>query len=409
MSTEDAKTTVAIVGGGPAGMMLGFLLARSGIKVTVLEKHADFLRDFRGDTVHPSTLEIMSELDLLKDFLKLPHEKLSALEAQVGNSRVKVADFSYLQTKCKFVAFVPQWDFLNFMASRAQQFPDFNLRLQTEVTGLIQDNDRVTGVIAKTPEGDELHLHADLVIGADGRNSVVRACAGLEVQDVGAPMDVLWMRISRTPKDPPQTLGRIGAGSFFVLLNRGEYHQCAFLIPKGTFDKYKEEGLDAFHQRIIKAAPFLSDRVHEIQSWDDIKLLTVKIDWLTKWYKPGLLCIGDSAHAMSPVGGVGINLAIQDAVAAANILYEPLKRGSCTEDDLKRVQTRRSYPTRMTQRLQVAIQDNVITPTLESSVEPTLPWLAHSLSFFPKLRKIPATLIGVGLRPEHVEIPVRRG
>jgi 2-polyprenyl-6-methoxyphenol hydroxylase-like FAD-dependent oxidoreductase len=388
-------------------MMCGYLLARAGIDVIVIEKHGDFLRDFRGDTVHPSTLELIYELGLLSAFLRLPHQEVSKLGAQIGTRFITLADFSYLPTKCKFLAFMPQWDFLDFLADKAKQLKSFSLRMNTEAIRLREHGERVIGVVAKTADG-ELSIMADLVIAADGRNSIMRQSAKLEVEDIGAPIDVLWMRLSRKKSDPPQTFGRVDTGVFFIMLNREQYWQCGFLIPKDTLEKYKEEGMENFRERIAKIAPFTSNRVNELKSWDDIKLLTVKIDRLKKWYRNGFLCIGDAAHAMSPVGGVGINLAIQDAVAAANILYAPLLRGSCSEEDLKSVQQRRMRPTRMTQRLQVAIQNRVIKPTLEGVLAPSVPWIGRLINGVPLLRGIPAATIGIGFRAEHIHTPDAR-
>ena len=362
---EQISVTCAIAGGGPAGMMLGFLLARSGISTLVLEKHADFLRDFRGDTIHPSTLEVMHELGLLDEFLKRPHQELRQVKAEVGDTPVQLADFSRLPTRCKFVAFMPQWDFLNFLADHGRHNPSFQLRMETEVTGIIEQDGRVIGLHAKSNQG-ELDIHADLSVAADGRHSVVRTKAGLEVLNLGAPMDVLWMRVSRKPDDPGQAFGRVDAGRFLILFDRGDYWQCAFVIPKGSFAELREKGLASLRDEIVQLAPYLRDRVEELHDWDDIKLLTVAVDRLRQWYRPGLLCIGDAAHAMSPVGGVGINLAIQDAVATANILTPALARNRISIDDLKRVQQRRELPTRLTQNAQIFIQNRVIRRILGS-------------------------------------------
>ena len=396
-------TQCCVVGGGPAGMMLGFLLARAGIDVIVLEKHADFLRDFRGDTIHPSTLEVMHELGVLEDFLQRPHQEVRSLGAQIGDISLQVADFTHLPTRCRFLALMPQWDFLNFIEEQAKRYPGFRLEMETEATALIEDGGRVTGVLAETPQGS-LAVRADLVVGADGRPSTVREKAGLERVDLGAPMDVLWMRLSRRPSDPEQTLGRVGAGRFLVMLNRGDYWQCAFVIPKGGFDQIRQRGLADFRAEIARLAPYLGDRVGELAGWPDIKLLTVAVDRLRVWHRPGLLCIGDAAHAMSPVGGVGINLAIQDAVAAANILAPRLLKGGVTEDDLQRVQRRREFPTRATQQLQVFIQNRVIGQVLQSSAEPSPPLLLRLLEWWPRLQRIPARLVGLGFRPEHVRL-----
>jgi 2-polyprenyl-6-methoxyphenol hydroxylase-like FAD-dependent oxidoreductase len=382
-------------------MMLGLLLARQGVEVLVLEKHADFLRDFRGDTIHPSTLEVMHELGLLDEFLARPHQRTQTVSLVVGGVPLKLGDFSHLPTRCKFIAFMPQWEFLDFLADHAREYPHFQLRMQAEVTDLIQEQGRVTGVRVSTPEGP-LEVKADLLVAADGRRSVVREKAGLEVLNIGAPMDVLWMRVSKHPGDPSQLLGRIEAGQMLVMIDRGDYWQCAYLIAKGSLERLKQEGLPAFHAKLARVAPFLADRLEELKSWEDIKLLTVAVDRLKQWYRPGLLCIGDAAHAMSPAGGVGINLAIQDAVATANILGPLLKRGSVDVEQLDLVQRRREWPTRMTQRLQVLLQNRLITPVLNST-QPVSPprlirWLAQRALF----RRIPARLVGIGFRPEHV-------
>jgi 2-polyprenyl-6-methoxyphenol hydroxylase-like FAD-dependent oxidoreductase len=383
-------------------MMLGFLLARAGVDVLLLEKHADFLRDFRGDTIHPSTLELMHELGLLEEFLKCPHDEVRQIAAVVGQVEVPVADFSDLPTTCKFLAFMPQWDFLNFLAEKAQRYPTFHLKMQAEVTGLIEKNGRTIGVQFQTPEGRQ-EVHADLVVGADGRHSLVREHAGLQVKNIGAPMDVLWMRLSRRPTDPPQALGRFERGNILILLARGEYWQCGFVIPKGMFDWIQKKGIAVFRERLAGIAPFLRERVNELREWDDIKLLTVVVNRLRLWWKPGLLCIGDAAHAMSPIGGVGINLAIQDAVAAANRLAEPLRTKRLSAHDLLRVQRRRIWPTRWTQGLQVIAQNQIIRRVFILTENPPLPILLKALRRWPYLRRFPARLIGMGFRPEHVQ------
>ncbi|HUW73678.1 MAG TPA: FAD-dependent oxidoreductase [Methyloceanibacter sp.] len=403
-AAETIATRCCIAGGGPAGMMLGYLLARAGVDVLVLEKHADFLRDFRGDTIHPSTLEIMGELGLLDAFLTRPHQEVRQLAAQIGEERMTLADFTHLPTRCRFVAFMPQWDFLDFLAEQAKRYPSFSLKMQAEITGLLKDGDRVTGLRAKTPEGS-LEVHADLVVGADGRHSVVRDLAGLEVEDLGAPMDVLWLRLSKRPDDGTQTLGRIEAGRFFIMLDRGDYWQCAFVIPKGGYEELRRRGLEAFRDEIAKLNPALANRMQEIASWDDVKLLTVRVDRLKRWYAPGVLCIGDAAHAMSPVGGVGINLAVQDAVAAANILARPLRQGAVSVALLRQVQERRQLPARLTQALQVFIQKRVISAVLSLRTRPRAPLVAKLLNRLPWLRRIPARVVGMGFRPEHVESP----
>jgi 2-polyprenyl-6-methoxyphenol hydroxylase-like FAD-dependent oxidoreductase len=383
-------------------MMLGYLLARAGVDVYVLEKHADFLRDFRGDTIHPSTLQVMHELGILDDFLKLPHQEIRELGGQVGNNTLTIADFTHVPSHCRFLALMPQWDFLDFIAKQAARHPTFHLKMQAEVTQLINENGRVTGVLAKTPDGN-LRIHAALTVGADGRHSVVRERAGLEVIDLGAPMDVLWMRLSRRPDDPGQTFGHIEAGRMLVMLNREDYWQCAYVIPKGTGEEIRQRGLAPFREDIVMLSPFLRDRVEELRDWNQISLLTVAVDRLSCWSAPGLLCIGDAAHAMSPIGGVGINLAIQDAVAAANILGETLLEGTPTEDEVEAVQKRREFPTRATQRLQIFIQDRIIKRALGSTKPLELPWLLKLLERWPFLRRIPARVVGIGFRPEHVK------
>jgi 2-polyprenyl-6-methoxyphenol hydroxylase-like FAD-dependent oxidoreductase len=402
--TETITTRCAIAGGGPAGMMLGFLLARAGIDVVVLEKHADFLRDFRGDTIHPSTLQIMYELGLLGEFLKRPHQEVRELKGQIGDETVVIGDFRYLPTHCNFIALMPQWDFLNFLAEHARRYRGFHLRMQARATDLIVEDERVVGVRAETPDGP-LEIRADLVVGADGRHSDIRERAGLEVEDFGAPMDVLWLRLSKRPEDSQQTLGRIQAGVVFVMLDRGDYWQCAYVIPKGGYDKMRAAGLEAFRAAIVALNRALADRVREIASWDDVKFLTVSVDRLKRWARPGLLCVGDAAHAMSPIGGVGINLAIQDAVAAANILWEKLRTGPVPLEILKKVQERREWPTRATQRLQLFIQDRVISNVLARKTTPRPPLVVKLLQWFPPLRRIPARVLGMGFRPEHVHTP----
>jgi 2-polyprenyl-6-methoxyphenol hydroxylase-like FAD-dependent oxidoreductase len=397
----EIATRCCIVGGGPAGMMLGFLLARAGIDVAVLEKHADFLRDFRGDTVHPSTLQVMHELGLLDAFFQRPHSEVRTLAAQIGDELFQVADFSHLPTKAKFIAFMPQWDFLDFLAEQAKRFPAFRLLMQTEATGLVRDEDRVVGVTARGPDGKQ-EVRAELVVACDGRHSTIRDAAEFKVWERGAPMDVLWLRLSRRPTDPGQTLGRIEAGRVFIMLDRNDYWQCAYVIAKGGIDEVHARGLPAFRAEIARLAPYLGDRVDELATWDDVKLLTVAVNRIDTWSRPGLLCIGDAAHAMSPVGGVGINLAIQDAVAAANILVPRLRHGHATPADLVAVQRRRERPTRLTQALQVAIQNRVISRTLTRQTTPKAPLALRLLGWLPQLRRLPARLIGMGFQPEHI-------
>jgi 2-polyprenyl-6-methoxyphenol hydroxylase-like FAD-dependent oxidoreductase len=404
MTDREVSTHCCIAGGGPAGMMLGLLLARAGVPVLVLEKHADFLRDFRGDTIHPSTLEIMHELGLLEEFLRRPHQEARTLGAQIGEDFLEVADFTHLPTRCRFIALMPQWDFLDFIAEHGRRYPAFQLRTRADVTGLIEAGGRVVGVRAETPEGS-LAVRADLVVGADGRHSTVREKAGLDIDDLGAPMDVLWMRVSRHPDDPGQTLGRIDAGRILVMINREDYWQCAFVIAKGGFDEIKERGLPAFRAEIGRLAPYLRERTAELADWSDVKLLSVAVDRLRVWHRPGLLCIGDAAHAMSPIGGVGINLAIQDAVAAANILAPPLLKRTVSEEDLRAVQRRREFPTRAMQRLQVFVQNRVIGRVLQSRGKSSPPLVVRLFGRWPFLRRLPARLIGLGFRPEHVKSP----
>jgi 2-polyprenyl-6-methoxyphenol hydroxylase-like FAD-dependent oxidoreductase len=390
-----------VAGGGPAGMMLGLLLARAGVQVVVLEKHADFLRDFRGDTIHPSTLEIIYELGMLDEFLARPHQEIRQLAGRVAGETVPIADFTHLPTHCRFLALMPQWDFLDFLAEHARRLPTFELRTQAEVSGLIDEGGRIAGVSVQTP-GGPMEIRADLVVGADGRHSVVRERAGLQVDSFGAPIDVLWMRMTKRVDDPTQTFGYIEAGHVLVMLDRGDYWQCAFVIAKGGIDEIRQRGLEAFRATLAAIVPFMRDRVGELHDWSDIKLLTVLVDRLRRWYRPGLLCIGDAAHAMSPIGGVGINLAIQDAVAAANVLAGPLGKRTCTERDLARVQKRRELPTRLTQRAQLIVQSRFLTRVLAGQAPQQLPWPLKLLRRFPMLRRIPARLVGVGVRPEHV-------
>ena len=398
---NSIKTTCCIAGGGPAGMMLGFLLARAGVPVVVLEKHKDFLRDFRGDTVHPSTLELMHELGLLDEFLKLPHSTVHEFALQIGADHLVVGHFEHLPVHCKFIALMPQWDFLNFMADHAKRYPSFDLRMLSEATDLIHDGDRVAGLRARTPDG-EIEIHADLTVACDGRRSILRERAGLSVENLGAPMDVMWFRVSRHDGDPGDAAAHVESGRMLVMLNRNDYWQCAYIIPKGTANEVERAGLDRFRASVREMAPFLQDRVDEIDSWDKVKLLTVEVDRLRRWYQPGLLCIGDAAHAMSPVGGVGINLAVQDAVAAANILAEPLRRGTASIRTLARVQRRREFPTRVTQRVQILMQNRLIGPALAGKAERPKAPLFMKLMQWPLLQRIPARMLAFGVRPEHI-------
>ncbi len=394
-------TTVCIAGGGPAGVMLGYLLARAGVDVTVLEKHADFFRDFRGDTIHPSTLQLMHELGVLDEFLKLPHQKAPKIGARFGDLDFTFADFSHLPTVAKYIAFMPQWDFLNFLAERGRRYPHFRLVMNAEATGLIWDGDRIAGVTARTPDGP-METRARLTVACDGRNSILREKAALDIDELGAPMDVLWFALSRKPSDAAETMGVFAAGRIFVLIDRGHYWQCAFVIPKGSMDETRAQGIEAFRNEIARVEPMLADRVGELDAWDKVHLLTVAVNRVRKWHRPGFLCIGDAAHAMSPVGGVGVNLAVQDAVAAANALAMPLWRGEDPDPLLRQVQERREWPTRVTQRLQLVVQNRVIGNVLRSrgALEPPFP--VRMLARFPWLQRIPARLVGMGVLPEHI-------
>ena len=393
-TTSILETRCVIIGGGPAGMMLGFLLARAGVPVIVLEKHADFLRDFRGDTIHPSTFELMHELGLLDQFLQLPHQEVSRMKYVFNGRVVCIADFSRLPTRCKFIGFMPQWHFLNFLAAQAKQFPAFELRMESRVVDLLYDGDRIAGVCAKTPLGD-LEVRADLVVGCDGRNSVVRDRAKFEIKEIGVPLDVLWMHISKRDRDPEQLFGFVRNRKGFGLIDRDDYFQAALAIPKGGIDEIKKRGLPALHDDIVELAPFLEDRIAELDDWSKIRLLTVQINRLHKWCREGLLCIGDAAHAMSPAAGVGINLAIQDAVAAANVLAVKLKAGTVSVADLDEVQRRREWPTRLIQSMQASIHRHPIARLM----------IVRALQWFPALQSLTARFIGIGPRPEHVRSP----
>jgi 2-polyprenyl-6-methoxyphenol hydroxylase-like FAD-dependent oxidoreductase len=399
MREETAQCVIA--GGGPAGVMLGYLLARAGVRVVVLEKHADFFRDFRGDTVHPSTLQVMAELGLLDVFLARPHQELQFIEGQIGETKLRLANLSGLPTICKFIAFLPQWDFLDFLAQEGRRFPGFRLIMRAEAQRLIEEEGRVAGVIAEV-EGAPVAFRGDLVAACDGRDSTIREAAGLAVRDFGSPIDVLWMSLPRRPDDPAAALGRINYGRLFVTIDRGDYWQCAYVIAKGGYEVVRERGLEALRADIARAAPFLSDRVRELSDWEQVKLLTVQVNRLARWWRPGLICLGDAAHAMSPVGGIGINLAVQDAIAAANQLAGPLRSGRPLDSDLAAIEARRSPPTRTTQAVQLFVQNRIIGRVLgqERQIRPALPFriVAHT----PALQRLTARFIGLGVRPEHV-------
>ncbi|WP_158751492.1 FAD-dependent oxidoreductase [Acidobacterium sp. S8] len=398
------KTTCCVAGGGPAGVMLGYLLARAGVRVTVLEKHKDFFRDFRGDTIHPSTLELMYELGLLDEFLKLPHQELHSVGGQFGDFAFTAADFSHLPTHCKFIGLMPQWDFLNFLSEHGNRFTTFDLRMEHEVIGLIEESGRVQGVRVKTPQG-EAEIEADLTVGCDGRHSIVRDTAKFDVIDHGAPVDVLWFHISRHPDDPYHSLGNIDYGQMLILINREEYFQAGLIIRKGMFDQIKAAGIPAFRESLLQVSPFLGKRVEEIKDWDQVKLLSIQINRLRQWYRDGLLCIGDAAHAMSPAGGVGINLAVQDAVAAANILAQPLRQKAVTRDLLARVQERREFPVRVIQGMQ-ARAHNASLNFLGKPEKAHAPWQMRAILNLPGLQRIMARVVGLGVRPEHIHSPL---
>lgn len=398
------RVRCCVAGGGPAGVMAGYLLARAGIETLVLEKHKDFLRDFRGDTVHPSTLEVMDELGLLDSLLEIPHQELREIHGQIGGTEIALADFSHLPTRCRFLALMPQWDFLDFLTARGRRYPGFQLRLEAEAKDLVEEGGRVTGVMVESPEG-AYRVTADLVIAADGRHSTLRTRAGLEVEDLGAPIDVLWMRLSKRAQDPPQSLGRLNFGRLLVMIDRGDYWQCGYVIRKGRFGDLRARGIENFRADVARVAPFLRERLGELADWNDVKLLSVAVDRLKRWWKPGFLCIGDAAHAMSPIGGVGINLAIQDAVAAANILAQPLLDGGLDSRHLQAVQSRRMFPTRVTQAFQVLIQKRVLDRVLDDEKPVTAPWPLRLFNRWPWLRRIPPRVIGIGVRPEHVRSP----
>ncbi|UGY02853.1 FAD-dependent oxidoreductase [Bradyrhizobium quebecense] len=400
---RQMKVRCCVVGGGPAGMMLGYLLGRAGVDVVVLEKHADFFRDFRGDTVHPSTLQVMDELGLIDGFLKLPHQDIQKLDGMFGGTSVRIADLSRLSVKYPFIAMMPQWDFLSFLRESGKRFPSLQVLMSAEATDLIRRGDAVAGVHVKTPDGP-IEIDADLTIGCDGRHSIVRKHAGLDVEEIGAPMDVLWFRVGRHRDETENLFARIDHGKMMVTFDRGDYWQCAYVIAKGQYEAVKARGLPALLDDVLRLAPILKAGIADVKSFDDVKLLTVAINRLTRWTRPGLLCIGDAAHAMSPIGGVGVNLAVQDAVATANILAAKLAQGCPSEDELDAVRRRREFPVRVTQRMQVIAQNNIISAALKGGDQP-VPLALRLITALPWLQGLTARLVAIGVRPEHVHSP----
>ena len=401
-TASPSDTRCCIVGGGPAGMMLGYLLARAGVPVVVLEKHADFLRDFRGDTVHPSTLQVLEEVGLFEAFNRLPQRRVDQLGVHIEGRLQPVIDFRGLKP-FNYLSLVPQWDFLDMLADEGRLYPHFDLRMRHEAAGLIEAGGRVTGVRVRSPDG-EVIFNADVVVACDGRHSTLREAAGMKRRDYGAPMDVLWFRVPRKETDPEETFAIVGSGHMMVLLNRTEYWQAAYVVPKGSDETLRARPISMLHDTVATLAPFLADSIRELSSWDEVRTLIVRVDRLERWYRPGLLLIGDAAHAMSPIGGVGINLAIQDAVAAANALAPVFRKKEPVDDAvLRQVQQRRLLPTKIIQALQVQAQKRLISKALEQSGDaPRVPGILRWLLQFRAVRNIPALLIGYGIRREHV-------
>jgi 2-polyprenyl-6-methoxyphenol hydroxylase-like FAD-dependent oxidoreductase len=401
--SNDTTTQCCIAGGGPAGLMLGFLLARAGVRTIVLEKHDDFLRDFRGDTIHPSTLTVLQDLGLLEAFLELPHQEISELTGEVYGEAVTLADFRHLPAARPFMVLIPQWDFLDFIAREAKRLPDFELRMGAKAIAVIEEDGAIVGAQVEQA-GQRFAIRADLVVAADGRHTTLRGSSGLTSEDLGAPIDVLWFRLARDPGDPSRTGGSIQPGAMLVTLNRDTYWQCAYVIPKGSLESLQAQGIAAFREKVVHVAPFLAHAVTALASWEQVKLLSVQISRMPRWWREGFLCIGDCAHAMSPVGGVGINLAIQDAVAASNLLAQPVRKGRLRDEDLAAVQRRRDWPARVTQRAQVAVQNEVLSPVLAATAAPShVPLPVRLLQRLPMLRRLPARLVGIGVRPERVQ------
>jgi 2-polyprenyl-6-methoxyphenol hydroxylase-like FAD-dependent oxidoreductase len=407
--SQASRVTCCIAGCGPAGAMLGLLLARAGVDVLVLEKHGDFLRDFRGDTLHPSTLRLFDELGLADELLDLPHQEATVLGVTTDAGEFTLADFRRLPGRYRFLAFMPQWDFLDFVVGQARRLPSFELRMEAEALGVLEEAGRVTGLTWRDRAGAVHQVRARLTVAADGRDSELRRSARLPRREFGVPVDVLWFRLPRRPGDPPQSFGRLAARHLMVLIDRGAYWQIAYLIPKDAVDELHRAGLGRLRASVAELVPFLADRVGELGGWDDVRTLRVQVDRLRRWFRPGLLCIGDAAHAMSPIGGVGINLAVHDAVAAANLLARPLRDGTLATRHLARVQLRRLLPTVVIQLGQRTIQDRFLSPLLAGRVPAKGPLVLRVMRRFPVLQGVPARLVGLGVLPEHVRTPAAEG